>query len=294
MINSNFFLKLSFKGDVVAFKYDSNTIFNLNDEVEFYLNTSPNSVMAIDVRKVPTGTIIKNIIAENQINEDLFNTFNILCRNNQPIKDNHQSNQLNQFKQYNLLEQQSNLLHNTLSSLNSFNNINSNLSNLSNSLTNNISNNISNSLGNHSLTNSLGNHSLGNNLSNLNSLTNINSLNDQFTDFTTEDKDPVCSQMFNLSALEKLDQQSNHVNHQNENFLSNSYLDFIQQQSSDLLNNKSSIVDSQKPWERNQQNNNGLRSRGFIVALKESFGFIESEDHQFEIFFHFRYVNNYL
>ena len=288
---------LNKRGDVVSFKYDSNTLFSLNDEVEFYLNSSSSggTAIAIGVRKLPNGTIIKNIIAENQTNDDLFTTFNLLCRNNQ-LKDNqlNQLNQLNQFKQYsNLLEQS-----NALNSLNSFNeklvlnNINSNMNSLGNdisSLSINLNNNLSNNLGNNL-----------NNLSNLNSLTNINSmnsLNNQFVDFTTQDKESICSQMFNLPTLDKIEQQQqqnqNHLNlnNQNDNFLNNSYLDFIQQQnnsssSSDLLK-ASTTIDSPKPWDRPQSS---LRSKGFIVALKESFGFIESEDHQFEIFFHFRYA----
>jgi cold shock CspA family protein len=32
------------------------------------------------------------------------------------------------------------------------------------------------------------------------------------------------------------------------------------------------------------------RQQGFIAAIKENYGFIESADHQKEVFFHFRYV----
>lgn len=290
---------LNKKGDVVSFKYDPNLLFSLNDEVEFYVNASPNGVgVAVGVRKVPTGTIMKNIIAENQINEDLFNTFNMLCRNNQ-INDN-QLSQLSQFKQYNLLEQSSNsggrelnsfgafsdklALNNINSNLNNLNSLNSNLSNLSNNLGNNLGNNLNNLTGS------------GLMASSLNSLTSISHLNNQFVEFTTEDKEPAnCSQNLfgNLPTLDKIEQQSNHLNH-NDSFLNNSYLEFIQQQqnsNSDLLKSSSQSVDSPKPWERvqNNSNNSGLRSKGFIIALKEGgFGFIENEDHQFEIFFHFR------
>lgn len=289
---------LNKKGDVVSFKYDSNALFSLNDEVEFYLNSPPNGVgVAVGVRKVPTGTIMKNIIAENQINEDLFNTFNMLCRNNQ-INDN----QLSQFKQYNLLEQSSNSFGSFGNDKLGLNNINSNLNNLNSSnLGNNLGNNL-NSLTGSSLGNSLVTGNL-NSLNSLNSLTSISHLNNQFVEFTTEDKEPTnCSQNLfgNLPTLDKIE-QSNHLNH-NDHFLNNSYLEFIQQQqqqqqnsNSELLKSSSHSVDSPKPWERVQSNNNGnnggLRSKGFIIALKEGgFGFIENEDHQFEIFFHFRCV----
>ena len=285
---------LNKKGDVVSFKYDPNQLFSLNDEVEFYVNASPNGVggVAVGVRKVPTGTIMKNIIAENQINEDLFNTFNMLCRNNQ-INDN-QLSQLSQFKQYGLLEHGSNSRElNSFGAFNdklSMNNINSNLNNLNSHLGNNLNN----------LT---GSGLVGSSLNNLNSLTSINHLNNQFVEFTTEDKEPSnCSRdLFgNLPTLDKIE-QSNHLNH-SDHFLNNSYLEFIQQQNSNsdlLLKSSSHSVDSPKPWERVQNNNNhnnngnGLRSKGFIIALKEGgFGFIENEDHQFEIFFHFRWVSN--
>lgn len=287
---------LNKKGDVVSFKYDPNALFSLNDEVEFYVNSTPNGVgVAVGVRKVPTGTIMNNIIAENQNNEDLF-TFNMLNRNNQT-----NDNPLSQFKQYSLLEQSSNSGGGALNSFGSFNdklalnNINSNLNNL-NSLNSNLGNNLNNLTGS-GLGNSLVTGNL-NSLNSLNSLTSISHLNNQFIEFTTEDKEPTnCSQNLfgNLPTLDKLE-QTNHLNN-NDHFLNNSYLEFIQQQqhnsNSELLKLSSQSIDSPKPWERVQNNSNnnsnGLRSKGFIIALKEGgFGFIENEDHQFEIFFHFR------
>jgi len=190
-LKSNFGLIrcLNKNGDVVSFKYDSNTIFSLNDEVEFYLNSSPSSSIAVGVKKLQHGTIIKNIIAENQMNEDLFNTFNMLCRTNNQLKDNQlnsMSNSINNSLNYDKLFL-NNLTSNSLgmnSLTNNMNSLNSLANNLGNSLGNSMSNNLSSSLGN-SLSNNLSNslssnlsnnisNSMSNNLGNLNSLTNSN------------------------------------------------------------------------------------------------------------------------
>lgn len=285
---------LNKRGDVVSFKYDSNTIFSLNDEVEFYLNSSSNNTIAVGVKKLAHGTIIKNIIAENQIND----LFNMICKTNNHFKDN----QLSQLSSMNSNSIGSSNLPNSFTEKLVLNNVNSNMNNLNslsnnlgnNSLGNSLSNSMSNNLG--SLTNNLssfGNLNSLNSFNNLSNLNNLNSLNNQFVDFTTtpDDKEQVsCTQMFsNLTTLDKIEHQSNHLNH-NDSFLNSSYLDFIQQQhnSTDLLKSSASTNDSPKQWLQSNSNGGSLRSKGFVVALKESFGFLENEDHQYEIFFHFR------